>query len=105
MKAKEIVSKLGIHGNTTLIPSDEIECVIECVYDLGKVDGEPKWVSVEDALPEHCWNVLLWDRYECVLGKLYNLIPKEKTAVFVTDNDDALSGITHWMPLPKQPQP
>jgi hypothetical protein len=64
---------------------------------------KPKWISIKDELPNHCWDVLVcFNGGDPEIGRLYN----RRTAVsytFVTPDECSGIDATHWMPLPEKP--
>ena len=77
-------------------------------YRKGYQDATPKWISVDEGLPETNDWVLVWYRdkdgdYFPTVGK-YN----SRGNYWITDADDSEAAyppdkITHWMPLPEPP--
>ncbi len=63
-----------------------------------------KWINVKDEMPNDCKQVLVTDGYDMAIGELYK-------GSFINDEWIELEylncpkGITHWMPLPKLPEP
>lgn len=73
-------------------------------YEDGKAAAQPKWISVEDAMPDQ-WktadgtfiNYLVYiPKYGVDIG---NYIQPDKTWVCM----GFLAKVTHWMPLPEPP--
>tara|TARA_R110002020_G_C15790452_1_gene730138 strand:+ start:349 stop:564 length:216 start_codon:yes stop_codon:yes gene_type:complete len=66
-----------------------------------------EWISVEDELPPHYENVLIYpypefsDEYRFV-GE-YDLVRKKFIVWVGSDGVHSEAHVTHWMPLPKPP--
>jgi hypothetical protein len=68
------------------------------------------WISVNDELPElkhrmgvgnkYSDEVLVTNGEVCYLATLESVRPKFEKQFWVDTDDENLSGITHWMPLP-----
>ena len=69
-------------------------------------DACPKWISVEERLPENSIGVLVTDGTDVSEGWLCTCSSKEGAKVVwgLGSNDDGPYGpITYWMPLPEPP--
>ena len=69
---------------------------------------KPKWVSVEDRLPECRKDVLLlhkneWQATACLVDGEYLGIEQEYMFLLNDENGLYLQDVTHWMPLPEPP--
>lgn len=77
-------------------------------YESGFVAGfaaaQPKWVSVDERLPENNDDVLV--RYVHSNGKRYYTVGNYLSALdtWFTDIENDVVIITHWMPLPEPPE-
>ena len=60
-----------------------------------------KWISIDDKLPEPGKIVLGWGIHVIAWPVVYNDIFK---CWFDAAEDDDVTGLTHWMPLPKGPK-
>lgn len=72
-------------------------------FIAGYEAAELKWISVQDELPEHEKGVLVLLESETVLiGTLFS----NGWSVLFSDGEKAIGQriISHWMPLPKNPQ-
>lgn len=58
-----------------------------------------KWISVNEALPEDCTEVLIYDKECGIIMGWYNEKDKVWSADFVSD----LETVSHWQPLPEPP--
>ena len=70
-------------------------------YEKGYADGKPKWISVDERLPEKFHNVLTarkcGDWFSIDIEGI--LATGKWSGDIFTDND-----VTHWMPLPEPPK-
>ena len=68
--------------------------------------AQPKWISVEERLPERCETVLgaflRYDGYEINITK-YCVYPN-RNVWFIGDMNAVGGTPTHWMPLPEAPK-
>lgn len=58
-----------------------------------------KWTSVDEALPEDCVEVLVYDKECKIIMGWYNKAENIWSADFVGE----LEAVTHWQPLPDLP--
>ena len=82
----------------------------EKIRRLPYVDAMPKWINVEERLPEldaqiNAYDVteevLAIDKYgECYLGRFY-IFKYQGDVVFISEDR---TDVTHWMPLPEPPK-
>ena len=64
---------------------------------------QPRWISVEERLPEDRDWVLVWHTGYMTPKKAK--FEDEGVVVWVLDGHDSLPGdVTHWMPLPQPPE-
>lgn len=70
----------------------------EQAYKNGYEAGKPKWISVEDRLPEMLVDVLVYDRTGGSIELAF--MTKHCEWVGVCMNHE----VTHWMPLPEPPK-
>jgi len=70
-------------------------------YGAGYKAAQPKWISVEERLPETIWPCI---GYRRVMGT-FSLVRLASNGrwMFIHEPEYA-SGITHWMPLPAAPK-
>ena len=105
----ETISSLqDIEANMTFYKHPESAKVVRDAIELLK-EQQPKWIPINERLPEEKETVLLSDGYDVSFGYMTT----NRNFIFV---DDALSkddlpikskkswGISHWMPLPKIPK-
>ena len=67
----------------------------------------PKWISVEERLPEEYNRVLAVDVDGYMMtGEIIRILDDRhrKTAYYCDNGYDSLSNVTHWMPLPEPPK-
>lgn len=69
-------------------------------------DAKPKWISVEDRLPNRGINVLIWDAGGDTIYTADHIqnIPQWSTEDGVYFHGSGYDRITHWMPLPEAPE-
>ena len=77
---------------------------------LEALDAMPKWISVDEGLPELdaqngaydvTEEVLAIDKYEeCYIGRFY-IYKYQGDVVFISEDR---TDVTHWMPLPSAPE-
>lgn len=67
-------------------------------YEAGKAAGAPKWITVEERLPEHCVNVLSYNGV-CVQMDFYD----EGFECWCSEIEQVPIRVTHWMPVPLEP--
>lgn len=94
------------------------ECTEDLLYDaltlIEHLDAKvPKWISVEERMPEHGTDVLVLTApgtlslgQNCVVAEYIH--PRmEKSGVFINFyagyDDKNILAVTHWMPLPEPP--
>ena len=59
-----------------------------------------KWTSVDEALPEDCIEVLVYDKECKIIMGWYN----KKENIWSADFVGELETVTHWQPLPEPPK-
>ena len=62
--------------------------------------NQPRWVPVEERLPECDVPVLAWDMTE----QSWRIAYRDGTWYMVGFDDDTAICVTHWMPLPEPPR-
>ena len=80
--------------------SDAYEGFAVEVDDAPAVDAAPKWISVEERLPEHEDRVLV----ACRTKKGAQSINLAYHSDGFWHGQGSMSGVTHWMPLPDLPE-
>ena len=88
---------------------DDHHWATEQAYKNGYADGQPKWISVKERLPDKDGTYLVrWENksvsdaeYESLYGSFGHWLDfwLDKEAEWVE-----YDGITHWMPLPEAPK-
>lgn len=66
-------------------------------------EQKPKWISVEERLPEVDVTVLTLDRWGHIHDR-YMYRHKDGTPVFTAEYLVSTRDVTHWMPLPEMPE-
>ena len=67
--------------------------------------AKPKWVSVEDRLPEDCKKILVVNGHGYIsISSLWRKDGSKWTWVDSTGHFNHVNDITHWMPLPAAPK-
>ena len=75
-------------------------CAKEC-FIAGAKSAEPRWVGVEERLPEPHQRVLIYDKSDAepmIVDWRFN-------STMGTQHWDGAGDVTHWQPLPKAPSP
>ena len=101
----------------------EEKCVLELLDAADTIEAleaeHPKWISVEDRLPEPNTTVLLiahgWEHQLVYIGKLKKVesVKSWLTGLVSKASEWTVYGfsylkepiVTHWMPLPSMPEP
>ena len=78
---------------------DDHHWATEQAYKNGYADGQPKWISVKERLPEKDRNVLVIDR---ITGEVTTAHLNEFHSFVFRDGRG--HGASHWMPLPEAPK-
>ena len=83
--------------------ADAIEDLITALTASNEViaKSKPKWIPVTERLPCLTTPVLATDGIEVDIAWMYGVPPRWITSFTAIDEDK----LTHWMPLPKTPQP
>ena len=111
----EVADHLIANGVTI---QDDHHWATEQAYKNGYADGQPKWISVKERLPEIVDSYLVVVKYKYHWEKEYNIDtdvatynPYEKAYIddcWNTYNDwnegQQYLHVTHWMPLPEAPK-
>ena len=63
----------------------------------------PRWISVNERLPEEGVWVLTWDRYGNIRNRSL-FVFSDETKIFRPDGLFPGKHITHWMPMPEAPE-
>ena len=69
------------------------------VKDAPAVDAIPRWINVEERLPEHMDDVLVWVGGLVEVGCYDESNECWELYTYVGDGS-----VTHWMPLPEPPE-
>jgi hypothetical protein len=66
------------------------------------------WISVKDELPNYRENVIVFTEKHIDVGHLargrYGSLWWERDSVDVWKDNEVLRDVTHWMPLPEEPE-
>lgn len=105
-KAKNAIAEIEAHDNASNAGweynfyKDALEA-LETGEDINVLTAQPKWISVEEQLPEEPGEVLA-----CVYGRVciawYSNRYFETPSGMVFSADE--NAVTHWMPLPEPPK-
>lgn len=78
---------------------DEICLFVNAVDDAPTIDVQPEtqWISVDDALPPECENILVVNSKRITLAYYDNIF------IGIQGKSHTLKTVTHWMTLPKTP--
>ena len=119
-KGLEVCRADECHGHHTGCPyDDDFFCIMHICGDalalIEHLDAKvPKWISVEEQMPEHGTDVLVLTApgtlslgQNCVVAEYIH--PRmEKSGVFINFyagyDDKNILAVTHWMPLPELPK-
>lgn len=74
-------------------------------FKAGKKAAQPKWISVEERLPEEdgrCVLCAVKDYWGVAVCEGY--YSKVSNRIWPNDQDCALGKVTHWMPMPTPPK-
>ena len=67
-----------------------------------------EWISVKDELPNYRENVIVFTENHIDVGHLargrYGSLRREGASVDVWKDNEVLRDVTHWMPLPEEPE-
>ena len=78
------------------ISTEKYETLIDEIADLRS--KQPKWISVNDRMPEHRAMYITCDELNIVEATMFD---GNEDAVW---NTVAGAKVTHWMPLPEPPE-
>lgn len=105
-KAKNAIAEMEAHDNASNAGweynfyKDALEA-LEAGEDINVLTAQPKWVSVEERLPDEPGEVLA-----CVYGRI--CIAWYSNRCFETPSGMVFyaceNAVTHWMPLPEPPK-
>ncbi len=110
-KAKNAIAEMEAHDNASNAGweynfyKDALEA-LEAGEDINVLTAQPKWISVEERLPDKSGEVLI-----CVYGHVtiaWYSVNRFETGggmvFFVDDHFADDNEVTHWMPLPQPPK-
>ena len=82
--------------------SDAADAIEELLDELTTIRKQfPRWISVEERLPEVVVDVLVTDGSNvCISRQVRYVSPTERFTFWSRDDLD----LTHWMPLPEPPK-
>ena len=95
---ERIVDLLVFHWGYEGVEAD----VKQIFSEIPAVDAGPKWISVEDRLPERNKRVLVAFKSGMVTTSMRTL--EQHTGVFGFLFEGDYGTATHWMPLPEPPE-
>lgn len=83
-------------------------CIISLLRDAIEYINEleakaPRWISVNERLPEEGVWVLTWDRYGNIRNRSL-FVFSDETKIFRPYGLFPCKHITHWMPMPEAPE-
>lgn len=120
MTKDEITRALRICGNSrkcTECPLGDVEFCLHimttCAADLieqqaariAELEAKvPRWIPVTERMPEIEQRVLVLDRHGNAMVRTLRCLAGEKGPSFRPDGLVPRKHITHWMPLPEQPE-
>lgn len=81
-----------------MLPTPQTVAIVTEVIKWAR-DQQPKWISVNDSLPEKGINVLCMRNSHMIVARL----TKEYDRPDWYALNNWIHGVTHWMPLPEGP--
>lgn len=83
-------------------------CDLDAIFETRTSYYSPKWISVKDALPDRCANVIVLGFIEKVNvcrqawnARLWGKC-NDGSLMWITPCDTPVNHVSHWMPLPKE---
>ena len=102
MDAAAGTAERGVNMYENFDIGHDLKMAFEDGYQAGVEAAQPKWISVEERLPENDDNYLVFtsDKNEAEIATYYG------DGEWLThDLTNLTSLVTHWMPLPSMPEP
>ncbi len=101
-KVAETIRALHINfGGRDMFPDEVKGAVLHMIGLIPSVATEPRWISVEERLPEDCGErVLVRLNDDCIVGHPRMDTDRLNRGMWVRYGDN----VTHWMPLPEPPK-
>ena len=97
-------AKGGLSGN--MVVPDDPRFIEAWEKRAPTIEAEPKWISVEERLPDSQADVLVvafWHEcWQTMIG--WHSDDGKKWRVLTPHGERDLGGVTHWMPLPEPPK-
>lgn len=109
-KAKNAIAEMEAHDNASNAGweynfyKDALEA-LEAGEDINVLTAQPKWISVEERLPEEGEKVIVCGLKNGIqVGAFRGLIGPMRNCKWWWKKNTVLE-VTHWMPLPSMPEP
>lgn len=80
---------------------DGVICTVGCLLRKEPTVEMPRWISVQERLPETYVDVLVCNGNEFITVALYD---GEEWMEVIDKFEILLTSVTHWMPLPEPPE-
>jgi hypothetical protein len=93
-------SYLAHYGKQDLGEEDFLDALYSA---LDALKEQPRWISVEERLPEVGVTVLTLDKHGHICDR-YMYRCSDGTALFTAKHLVSSKDVTHWMPLPEAPE-
>lgn len=103
-KTKEQLAEEHWHLQYAMAKSEEIKPYVIEDYIAGYEASEPKWISVDESMPEYYDSVLAMNA-DGFFGVVWRANDDKTYDVYtISTTNCMLTEITHWMPLPSPPK-
>ena len=86
-----------------IIIEHDLKMAFDDGYQAGLESAAPKWISVEERLPEHLYDMCLICADGFIEVATWALDKHKMCTWFFVDGEYEV-GVTHWMPLPEPPK-
>ena len=101
IKRLEWLRMVGNHVDSVTLGKDDMPHFDMAISALRE---QPRWISVEERLPEKYTIVLCYKDGQRRLGYYIGAEYGKGVAAFRHPKDQWAFGVTHWMPLPEPPE-